>query len=445
MTTSLKVAIAGLGTVGAATVRLLQCNADLIATRAGCPIVISAVCARTRDRDRGIDITGYRWFDDPIQMANDAQVDSVVELIGGADGIARHVCEAALKAGKHVITANKALLAHHGMSLMHLAHQTDRTLAFEASVAGGIPVIKGLQEGLAANHITEVHGILNGTCNYILSHMSDSGQDFATILTDAQRLGYAEADPSLDIDGIDTAYKLAILASIAFGCPIVYAPEIVEGIRHITPDDFYFAKDLGYCIRLLGITRKSKESIEQRIYPCLLPADAFLSSVHEVFNAIVVQGDFVDQFVMIGQGAGGAPTASAVVADLIDLARGNKTIRYLEEKMVNSASVPRSFSAGRFGSYYLRLMVRDEVGVVANVAQILSDENVSIEQFLQRRRAPGEHVPVVVTTHDTYETSIQQCFGKDRCSQDGLGSLTATDREFLALRYLHPLSPIVRR
>lgn len=403
----LKIGVAGLGTVGAATVRLLQTHPDLMAKRCGRMLEVVAVSARDRTRDRDIDLSACRWFEDAVDLAASPDVDVVVELIGGSEGVAREVCETALKAGKHLVTANKALLAHHGAALARLAERDGQNLGYEAAVAGGIPIIKGLREGLAGNEIHEVHGILNGTCNYILTKMQETGAAFETVLAEAQALGYAEADPAFDVDGIDAAHKIALLAAVAFGCRVRFAPENVEGIRKVSADDIRFAGELGYRIKLLGIARLQNGILEQRVHPCLIPLDAPLANVHDAFNAVVAEGSFVDRVVMIGRGAGAGPTASAVVADLADIACARHT-PVLGLPVAHLADLAPAPLAARRGAYYLRLRVRDEVGVLASIATALRDESVSIEQFLQHRRNPGELVPVVLTTHVTEEAAMMR-------------------------------------
>ncbi|MEI8393500.1 MAG: homoserine dehydrogenase [Rhodospirillaceae bacterium] len=403
MSAPLRVAIAGLGTVGGGTVTLLNRQVELIARRCGRPVRLVAVSAL--ERPAGLDLGEAAWFGDAVAMAREVEADVVVELIGGAHGIALTVCRTALEAGRHVVTANKAMLAYHGTELARLAESRGLTLGFEAAVAGGIPVIKAVREALAGNRILEIHGILNGTCNYILTRMRREGLDFSSVLADAQRLGYAEADPSFDIDGIDAAHKVAILASVAFGCPVRFVPENVEGIRHISAIDIKYAEMLGYRIKLLGITRRSGDILEQRVHPCLVPIEAAIASVEDVFNAVTIVGDFVDRVVLVGRGAGAGPTASAVVSDLIDIAAGRTAATFGVPVDQLDPIEPAPMSARR-GAYYLRLMVRDEVGVLAGVAGALSAAGVSIAKFFQDERAPGEKVPVVLTTHDTDEASM---------------------------------------
>ncbi|WP_454018259.1 homoserine dehydrogenase [Azospirillum sp. Marseille-Q6669] len=403
----LKIAVAGLGTVGAGVLKLLERQADLIEQRCGRRIEVVAVSARSRGKDRGVDLSTAEWYDDPVALAAHPGVDVVVELIGGSEGPAKETVELALERGRHVVTANKALLAHHGTTLAAKAEAAGLAIGFEAAVAGGIPIIKGLREGLAGNRVSEVHGILNGTCNYILTEMRTTGRDFADVLADAQKLGYAEADPSFDIDGVDAAHKLAILTSVAFGTPVDFKSVHVEGIRHVSAVDFDYADALGYRIKLLGIARRTDRGIEQRVHPCMVPKAAPIAAVDGVFNAVIAQGDFVDRVLFVGRGAGEGPTASAVVADLIDIARGRSTPTFGVPAAQLSEAQPSPMEARR-GSYYVRLMVVDRPGVIADVAAAMRDQNVSMEQFLQRGRAPGEAVPVVLTTHDTDEAAMQR-------------------------------------
>jgi homoserine dehydrogenase len=407
MTRPLSVALAGLGTVGIGVLTLLRQNADTVAARAGRPVAVTAVSARDRTRDRGISLGGLRWFDDPVALASDPSVDVVVEVIGGADGIARAVVATAIAAGKPVVTANKALLAVHGAELAAEAERAGVPLAFEAAVAGGIPVIKALREGLAGNRISRVAGILNGTCNYILTTMRERGREFAEVLAEAQKLGYAEADPSFDVDGVDAAHKLAILAALAFGRPVAFAAVHVEGIRHVSALDIAFANELGYRIKLLGIARHTDAGIEARVHPCMIPRTSPLARVDGVFNAVEAEGDFVGRIMLEGRGAGAGPTASAVVADLIDLARGRVTPVWGAQSaaLSDAPSVPMT---AHVGCYYLRLMVVDRPGVIADVTAVLRDGGISLESMLQRGRAPGEAVPVVLVTHETRESAMRE-------------------------------------
>ncbi len=405
----LTLGVAGLGTVGAGVLKLLADNAALISARAGRPVAVVAVSARDRSRDRGVNTTGLRWYDDPVALAGDAGVDVVVECIGGSEGPAKALVEAALRAGKPVVTANKALLAVHGGALAELAGSTP--LAFEAAVAGGIPAIKALREGLAANNLSRVAGILNGTCNYILTTMREQKREFADVLAEAQKLGYAEADPSFDIDGVDAAHKLAILAALAFGRPVDFASVHVEGIREVSALDFQMAEELGYRIKLLGIAQRTEAGISTRVHPCMVPQAAPIARVDGVFNAVVAEGDFVGRVVLQGRGAGAGPTASAVVADVIDIARGRFTPVWGSDAGA-LAVVPSVPMAAHTGCYYLRLMVVDRPGVIADVTGVLRDHSISLESMLQRGRAPGEAVPVVLTTHECDEAAMRAAIAR---------------------------------
>ena len=404
--TVLRIGVAGLGTVGAGVLTLLRDNASIVAARAGRAIVVTAVSARNRGRDRGISTAGLHWHDDAVALAADPAVDVVVELIGGSEGPARDLVEAALAAGKPVVTANKALMAVHGAGLAAKAEAAGVALAFEAAVAGGIPIIKALREGLAGNRIDRVAGILNGTCNYILTVMRDEGREFGDVLADAQRLGYAESDPSFDVDGIDAAHKLAILAALAFNRPVDFGAVHIEGIRAVSAVDIAFATELGYRIKLLGIARRTADGIESRVHPCMVPQTAPIARVDGVFNAVVAEGDFVGRVMLEGRGAGAGPTASAVVADLVDVARGRRTPVWgaSGDALAHLPAVPMM---AHVGCYYLRLMVVDRPGVIADVTAALRDAGVSLESMLQRGRAPGEAVPVVLVTHETNEAAMR--------------------------------------
>ena len=411
MTRPLSVAVAGLGTVGTGVLRLLRENAGIIAARAGRPIAVTAVSARDRLRDRGEPLSGLRWYDDPVALSADPQVDVVAELIGGADGPAFALVRAALSAGKHVVTANKAMIALHGTELAAAAEGAGVAFGFEAAVAGGIPVIKTLREGLAANGIVRISGILNGTCNYILTVMRERGREFTEVLSEAQKLGYAEADPAMDIDGIDTAHKLAILAALAFGGPVAFEAIHIEGIRSISALDIWYSDELGYRIKLLGIARQTEDGIECRVHPCMVPLGSPIASVDGVFNAVVAEGNFVGKLMLEGRGAGAGPTASAVVADLIDIARGRPLPVWgvATDALANTPTVPM---IAHLGAYYLRLMVVDRPGVIAEVTAVLRDLGISLESMLQRGRSPGEAVAVVLVTHETDEASMQAALRK---------------------------------
>ncbi len=406
----LRIGIAGLGTVGAGTHKVLVQNRSILAARCGRELVVTAVSARDKSKDRGIDLAGIHWCDDAAELAAREDVDVVAELIGGEGGIAKSLVEAAIGNGKHAVTANKALLAHHGTNLAKAAEAAGVTLAFEAAVAGGIPIVKAMREGLAANQISRVYGILNGTCNYILSEMRETGRDFADVLAEAQSLGYAEADPAFDIDGVDAAHKLALLTALAFGCEVDFGAVHVEGIRAISPLDIRFAEELGYRIKLLGLASRTARGIEQRVHPSMVPIGAPIAHVEDVFNAVVADGDFVETTLYQGRGAGAGPTASAVVADLTDIARGHKSPTFA---VPAAALTPLQAApmAGHVGCYYVRLMVVDKPGVFAEIAGALHNHRVSMESILQHGRDPGEAVPVVLTTHETEEAAMLATLG----------------------------------
>lgn len=405
--TPLRIGIAGLGTVGTGTLKILTEQAAMIKERCGRPVVVAGISAKNRKKDRSINISKLRWFDNPLAMAVDQGIDVIVEAIGGEGGVAKNVVEKALSSGKSVVTANKALIAHHGLSLAALAEKNKAVLAFEAAVAGGIPIIKSLRDGLAANEITRIAGILNGTCNYILTLMWEKKCSFAEALKKAQAKGYAEADPAFDIDGVDTAHKLAILASLAYGIAPSVKDVYVEGIRRVTLRDMEFADELGYCIKLLGIATKTKHGIEQRVHPCLVAHEAPLAAVRGVVNAVMAEGDAVGTVLFQGRGAGGGPTGSSVVADIMDIARGalykpfTLPVKALQKNAC--ADIESLVSC-----YYLRLNVIDKPGVLAEVTGIFKDEKISLRSFLQHSHTPGETVQVVMTTHETNEASMQK-------------------------------------
>ncbi len=405
MSDVVRIGVAGLGTVGAGTLALLRDNQQLLHDRCGRSLSVVAVSARDRTKDRGVDLDGLRWHDDPRGLVDDDEVDVVVELIGGDSGPALDLVSGALEAGKPVVTANKALIAMHGATLAGLAEKNDVALSFEAAVAGGIPIIKSLREGLAANHISRVYGILNGTCNYILTTMEATGREFDDVLAEAQSLGYAEADPTFDVHGIDTAHKLAIVSSVAFGAPVDFSAVYTAGIRDVTAADIRHASELGFRIKLLGIATISGEGISQRVHPCMVPEASPMAHVDGAFNAVLADGDFVGRTVFEGPGAGAGPTASAVVGDLVDIARGLKIapfgIRSSDLVARRAVSIE-----DRYGAYYLRLEVLDQSGVLADVAAHLRDHDVSIESVLQRGRDPGEPVSVIMTTHETVEAGL---------------------------------------
>ncbi len=405
MAEPLRIAVAGLGTVGVGLVRLLAAHGDLLAARAGRRIELVAVSARHRSRDRGADLAGARWHDDALALATAPDVDLVVDLIGGAVGIAKRLCETALAGGKHVVTANKALMAEHGTALAGVAEAAGVAIGFEAAVAGGIPIVKALREGLAGNAVSRVYGILNGTCNYILSEMRETGRDFEEVLDEAQALGYAETDPGLDIDGVDAAHKLAILASVAFGCEVNFAAVHVEGIRRVAAIDITYAGELGYRIKLLAIARLTEHGVEQRVHPCMVALDNPIAHVEGVFNAVVAEGDFVDRTLFEGRGAGAGPTASAVAADIVDIAAGRRAPTFGVPARSLAVIAPAPMGK-HYGRYYIRLMVYDRPGVIADLSAVLRDEWISIESMLQRGRSKDDAVPVVLITHEVEESAM---------------------------------------
>ncbi len=409
MTQTFRIGIAGLGTVGAGVVKIIQDRADFLADRVGQEIVITHVTAQSKDKDRGVDLSGYQWVDHPVDMA-DQDVDAVVELIGGSEGVALELSKKALSNGKHLITANKAMLAHHGFELAELAEQNDAALYFEAAIAGCIPVVKAMREGFAANHITGVYGILNGTCNYILTQMRETGRGFEEVLTEAQDLGYAEADPTFDIDGVDAGHKLALLAAMAFGVQPDFKGLRMIGIRSITSQDIEFAQELNLKIKLLGIAQKHEDgSMIQSLEPCLVRSDSPLGAIEDVYNAVFIEGDQVETPLLTGRGAGEGPTASAVMSDIIDIARGSRVKAFgMPAKALKSSAFlsPDEVMA----RYYLRLTVRDEPGVIADVSAILRDLGISIESMIQRGRDPGQPVAVILMTHKTrYGDILEAC------------------------------------
>lgn len=411
MTTSLRVGIAGLGTVGASVIRLLDRQAEALAARTGRRIAVAAISARDRSRERGVDLREAVWFDDPVALARSPDIDLFVELIGGAQGAAHEAVEAALTAGKPVVTANKALLAKHGMALAKLAEEKRVALAFEASVAGGIPIVKTLREGLAGNEISRVYGILNGTCNYILSRMEQEGLSFEACLKEAQGLGYAEADPTFDIGGFDTAHKLAILTSLAFGTAVDAEAIHVEGITSIRLEDLRAADELGYRIKLLGVAQRTPEGIEQRVHPTMVPKSSAVAQVMGVTNAVTVDADAVKELTLVGPGAGGDATASAVVADIADIARGVASAPFGLPTASLAAPVRRAMQRHE-GGYYIRLSVHDRPGAAANIAMRMAERQISLESIMQKglmRSAPaGAPVPVLLITYATTEATIRE-------------------------------------
>ena len=417
MTNGLKVGVAGVGTVGGGLLRLLAARKGDLAARAGRPIEVVAVSARSRNKKRDADLSGVRFVPDPVALATDPAIEVFVELIGGEEGVAKKAVEAALGAGKHVVTANKALLAHHGPSLAALAEKNGVALNFEAAVAGGIPVVKVIRESLQGNDISRVYGILNGTCNYILTLMEKEGRSFADVLKEAQAQGYAEADPTFDIGGFDTAHKLALLTSLAFGTRTSFELVYVEGIESITPADIEAAGDLGYRIKLLGVALRTESRIEQRVHPTMVPKDRAIAEVDGVLNCVAIDGDFVGEVMLIGPGAGAGPTASAVTSDLIDIARGH-ILPPFGTKAKALKPYKKAEMRAHEGGYYIRLSVHDRPGAFAAIAGRMADQGISIESIVQRR--PGAELPgfnrrdedapafVVLITHQTTEAAIRK-------------------------------------
>ncbi len=402
----LNIGIAGLGTVGQGVFRIISEKQQHFADKFSADIKITAVSARDKSKDRGLKLDGIKWYDNAVELAADKNVDVVVEVIGGAEGIAADTVRAALNNGKHVVTANKALLARAGVELAALAEKNNIALMYEASVAGGIPVIKEMREGLSANHINKVMGILNGTCNFILSKMAAEKQDFAAVLAEAQKLGYAEADPSFDIDGVDAAHKLVILSALAFGIQPNLGATYIEGIRNITLNDINYAGHLGYKIRLLAIAqRNANGTIEQRVHPCLVAKRSPLAQVKGPMGAVNLSCDSLGELFLTGAGAGMLPTASAVVADVIDIAAN---------RFGNPFCYPASkLQAGKFigieghkSEYYLRFPVKDTDGVLSSIASILSSNSIGFEKIHQEIYKPGE-ANIVVITHKVKEANIK--------------------------------------
>lgn len=414
MAENLRIALAGLGTVGAGVLRLLADNGDLIAKRAGRTIEVVAVSARDRSKDRGVDLSPYAWEDDMTLLSARDDVDVVVELVGGSDGPALALARKSLGGGKGLVTANKAMVAHHGLELARLAEGSDVPLRYEAAVAGGIPVIKGLAEGAAANRIERIYGILNGTCNYILSEMETTGRDFADVLADAQALGYAEADPTFDIEGVDAAHKLSILASVAYGTQLDFDAVDTSGISRIRAADIAQARALGYVIRLIGLSdcadKDGSRHLFQRVAPYLVPVRHPLAAVDGPTNAVVAEGNHVGRLLFQGAGAGDGPTASAVVADLIDIARGNRMAPFSQPVDSLLASTPAD-PGDRRNRAYMRFTVADRPGVLAEITAAMRDAGVSIESMIQHGQPDDsgeEPVLVAIVTHEGPESGVSK-------------------------------------
>jgi homoserine dehydrogenase len=423
----LRLGVAGLGTVGGGLLRLMQAHATRFTETLGRTVVVAGVSARARGKDRGVPLADMVWFDDPVELAANPAIDVLVELIGGDGGPAKAAVEAALAAGKPVVTANKALLARHGVELAALAEKHGVALSFEAAVAGGIPVIKALREALAGNEIRRVYGILNGTCNYILTKMQDEHRTFADVLKEAQAKGYAEADPTFDIGGFDTAHKLALLTSLAFGTRVAFDQIDVEGIEAVTQADIEAAEDLGYRIKLLGVALLTESGIEQRVHPAMVPQHSAIAEVSGVTNCVAIDGDSVGNLLLVGPGAGAGPTASAVMADILDIARGATPFPF----RVPAASLrpyERATLGRHQGAYYVRLAVYDRPGAMAAIAGRMGEQQVSLESIVQRRPrgaqiginarlAPGAPTPVILITHETTEQAIRAAL--DAIHRDG--------------------------
>ena len=411
MTETFKVALAGLGTVGGGVVKLLREQSGLLEKRTGRKIKLTAVSDLNQQKLLELGLLGEAdYYKDALEMVRKADADLVVELIGGANGIAYQVCLESLKQGKAFVTANKAMIAHHGNELAKLTEEKGLFFGYEAAVAGGIPIIKSLREGFVGNQVSEVYGILNGTCNYILTVMRETGKPFDEVLSDAQKLGYAEADPSFDIDGIDTAHKTCILGALAFGMPINLDALNIEGIRHISALDIAFAEELGFRIKLLGVGRRSEQGVSLNVYPCMIPQTSEIAHVDGVFNAVITEGDFVGHSMLVGRGAGERPTASAVVSDIADAATGRK-LPLLTVKNDEIKALPIVPLSEREGEYYLRLEVRDEPGVIAQIAKILGDEQVSISSMIQRGQTQWS-VPLMMTLHRAKEARVTAALAK---------------------------------
>ncbi|TXJ14214.1 MAG: homoserine dehydrogenase [Afipia sp.] len=417
MVAPLKVGIAGLGTVGAEVVRLIESQSRALSARCGRGVKVVAVSARSKVKKRGLDLRGIDWARNPLALANDPRIDCLVELMGGAGEPALSAIEAALRNGKSVVTANKALIAKHGSRLAALAEKHGGALNYEAAVGAAIPVIKTLREGLAGTGITRVYGILNGTCNYILTRMEREGLSFAECLKDAQRLGYAEANPSFDVDGHDTAQKLAILASLAFGTKVNQSAVYVEGISSIAPEDLRAAEELGYRVKLLGVAVKTDSGIEQRVHPTMVPRTSSIAQVMDVTNAVTIDGEGIPPITLVGPGAGGAATASAVLADIADVARGIRAAPFGRPvaKLKTTTKAPMKRHEG---GYYIRLMARDLAGTAATIATRLAEQKISIESIVQRHpdgvaepgktRGKPSPVPVILITYATTEDAVRR-------------------------------------
>lgn len=415
MSDALRIGVAGLGTVGASVLRILRDKAEMLTRQCGKQVTVTAVSARDRTRDRGVDITGIEWFDDPVELAKQADIDVFVELIGGDEGSAKASVEAALRASRHVVTANKALLAKHGVALAKIAEEKGVLLNFEAAVAGGIPVIKAMRESLTGNTVSRVYGIMNGTCNYILTRMWEEGISFEDCLADAQRLGYAEADPTFDIEGNDTAHKLALLTSLAFGTQIAADDIYLEGISNISLADIRAADELGYRIKLLGVAQKTDTGIEQRVHPTMVPTSSVIAQVHGVTNAVAIETDLLGELLLSGPGAGGNATASAVIGDLADIAKSRPGFQH-GPVFGTPAKALQPYKRAKMrkhaGGYFIRLTVYDRIGAFAAIAKRMAENDISLESIVQRPLMDSDVSDgiktVILVTHETTEAAVKK-------------------------------------
>ena len=401
----LRLGIAGLGTVGVGVLKMIHKNAKMISLRTGRDIVVTAVSARSRSKDRGVDLSGFAWEDDPVALAKRDDVDIFVELMGGHEGPAKDATEAAIAAGKDVVTANKAMLALHGQSLALAAEAAGQVIRFEAAVAGGIPVVKALTEGLAGNKINRVLGVMNGSCNYILTRMENAGLSYAEVFAEANALGYLEADPNLDVGGIDAAHKLALLAAIAFGTEVDFDSVVLEGIGAVTIEDIHAAADMGYRVKLLGVAQMTGRGLEQRMTPCLVPASSPLGQLEGGTNMVILEGDDSGQIVLRGAGAGEGPTASAVMSDVLDLARGLRLKTFGQPATTLVKAHPATTATP--ASFYLRLQLLDKPGALAKVAAVMGEAGVSVDRMRQYGHDAGK-APVLIVTHKTTRAAIDQ-------------------------------------
>ncbi|OLP55239.1 homoserine dehydrogenase [Rhizobium rhizosphaerae] len=416
MADALKLGVAGLGTVGASLMRILTERRESLATTCGRPIEVVAVTARSRGKDRGIALDGITWYDDAATLAREAEIDVFVELMGGAEDPAYSAVKIALGRGLHVVTANKALLAAHGMELAALAEEQGALLNYEAAVAGGIPVIKAIRESMTGNTISRVYGIMNGTCNYILTRMEKEGLTFDACLKEAQRLGYAEADPTFDIEGNDTAHKLAILTSLAFGTAIAPDDIYLEGISNISIEDIQAAADLGYRIKLLGVAQRTESGIEQRVHPTMVPIASVIAQVDGVTNAVAIEADILGELLMVGPGAGGNATASAVLGDIADIAKSRPGAQRVPAfGRPTDALLPyrRAQIQNHEGGYFIRLKVQDRTGVFASIATAMAANGISLESIMQHSKKPVEEgaQTIILVTHATHEESVRKAVG----------------------------------